>query len=193
MPSVSLDDISKQIEFVDPETRLLGKVKTVWYEQPTNGITYIRIKANLKNLPEHLRLFAPMFSEFFPSIGTKNYKYDVFNNKMLGCTSGIKCDIDKFSRSETIEDLMNRHENLLVSTGFLDRNIDQAFECLQEIIATPDFDDPSNIADLLKMESISLANNIGNRGLQYARSYSASGLKAYARGFESLRSDVFFC
>lgn len=134
-----------------------------------------------------------MFSEFFPSIGTKNYKYDAFNNKMLGCTSGIKCDIDKFSRSETIEDLMNRHENLLVSTGFLDRNIDQAFECLQEIIATPDFDDPSNIADLLKMESISLANNIGNRGLQYARSYSASGLKAYARGFESLRSDVFFC
>lgn len=43
------------------------------------------------------------------------------------------------------------------------------------------------------MQSIQLANNIGNKGLQYARSYSASGLKAYARGFESLRSDVFFC
>ena len=92
-----------------------------------------------------------MFSEFFPSIGTKNYKYDAFNNKMLGCTSGLKCDIDKYSRSEILEDLMDRHENLLVSTGFLDKNIDQAFECLQEIIATPDFDEPSNIADLLKM------------------------------------------
>ena len=49
------------------------------------------------------------------------------------------------------------------------------------------------MSDLLKMGSISKANNIGNKGLQYARSYSASGLKAYSRGFESLRNDVFFC
>ena len=43
------------------------------------------------------------------------------------------------------------------------------------------------------MESISKANNIGNKGLEYARSYSASGLKAYARSFETLRNDIFFC
>lgn len=61
------------------------------------------------------------------------------------------------------------------------------------MIATPNFDEPSNIADLIKMESISKANNIGNRGLQYARSYAASGLKAHARSFESLRRDIFFC
>jgi Zn-dependent M16 (insulinase) family peptidase len=82
---------------------------------------------------------------------------------------------------------------LLISTGFLDRNIDQAFECLSELLATPNFDEPSNISDLVKMESIQKANNIGNNGLKYANSYSASGLKAYARSFESLRSDIFFC
>jgi Zn-dependent M16 (insulinase) family peptidase len=116
----------------------------------------------MKNLPEHLRLFAPMFAEFYPHVGTKNYKYDEFNNRMLGCTSGLSVSIDKYSRSEVITDLMDRHENLLLATGFLDQNVNKAFECLQEIIATPDFDDTSNIADLLKMESISLANNIGN-------------------------------
>lgn len=60
---------------------------------------------------------------------------------------------------------MDRKENLYVSLGFLDRNIDKAFECLQEILSTPNFDDPSNISDLVKMESISKANNIGNKGL----------------------------
>ena len=168
-------------------------MKTQFFDQPTNGITYVRIKVNLKNLPEPLRLFMPMFAEFYPHIGTKNYKYDEFNNKMLGCTSGLRADIDKYSRSEIITDLNDKSENFILSTGFLDQNVNKAFECLQEIIATPDFDDPSNIADLLKMESISLANNIGNKGLSYARSYSASGLKAYAGSFESLRSDVFFC
>ena len=38
-----------------------------------------------------------MFTELFPDIGTKNYKYDVFNNKMLACTSGLSISIDKFS------------------------------------------------------------------------------------------------
>jgi Zn-dependent M16 (insulinase) family peptidase len=38
-------------------------VKTWWFDQPTNGITYVRVKANLKNVPEHLRVFVPMFSE----------------------------------------------------------------------------------------------------------------------------------
>ena len=82
---------------------------------------------------------------------------------------------------------------MLISTGFLDRNIDSAFECITELLSTPNFDEPSNISDLIKMESISKANNIGNRGLEYARSYSASGLKAFARSYESLRNDIFFC
>lgn len=75
----------------------------------------------------------------------------------------------------------------------MDRNIDKAFECLTEILATPNFDEPSNISDLIKMESINKANNIGNQGLAYARSYSASGLRASARSFEKLRGDIFFC
>jgi Zn-dependent M16 (insulinase) family peptidase len=75
----------------------------------------------------------------------------------------------------------------------LDRNADKAFECLTELLATPNFDEPSNISDLIKMESVNKANNIGNNGLSYARSYSSSGLKAYARSFEKLRNDIFFC
>jgi len=193
LPTLGLKDIPKQIEFTDSEVKYVGNVKTHFYDQPTNGISYVRIKVNAKRLPEHLRLFLPMFSEFLSSIGTKNHRYDVFNNKMLNCSSGLDVKIDKFSSTEDHEDLLDRHEQILLSTGFLDRNIDQAFECLQDILATPNFDEPSNIADLIKMESINKANNIGNKGLQYARSYSSSGLKAFARSFEDLRNDIFFC
>jgi len=153
----------------------------------------VRIKANLKNLPEHLRVFVPMFSEFLSSIGTKNFKYDVFNDRILSCSNGLEVQVDRYSNTEDFKDIWDRHENLFVSIGFLDRYIDKAFECLTEIIATPNFDEPNNISDLVKMESINKANNIGNKGLFYASSYGASGLKAYARSFEPLRSDIFFC
>ena len=111
---------------------------------------------------------------------------------MLSCTNGVKVDIDTYNDSADHEDIYHREEQLLISTGFLDRNIDKAFECLTELLSTPNFDEPSNIADLIKMESITKANNIGNNGLSYARSYAASGLKAHARSFESFRRDIFF-
>ena len=88
----------------------MSNIKVHFYEQPTNGISYFRLKVNLKRIPEHLRLFVPMFAEFLSSIGTKNYKYDVFNNKMLSCTSGLKVDLDKYSFSLDHEDLLTREE-----------------------------------------------------------------------------------
>ena len=111
-----------------------------------------------------------MFTEFLSSIGTKNYRYDDFNDRLLSCTNGLEVNIDKFAKNP--QDILDRNENLFVSIGFLDRNIDKAFECLAEILATPNFDEPSNIADLVKMESINKANNIGNKGLEYASSYA---------------------
>ena len=89
---------------------MIGRVKVHFYDQPTNGISYVRIKANMKNLPARLRLFVPMFSEFLSNIGTKNYKYDAFNNKILNCSSGLDVSIDRYSNSPDHEDLLDRKE-----------------------------------------------------------------------------------
>lgn len=110
LPTLGLDDIAKQIEFTDREPRRVSNVDTVFYDQPTNGISYVRIKANLKNLPAHLRLFVPMFSEMLNMVGTKNYEAAEFNNKMLNCTSGLRVEVDKYSNSDDHEDLMDRKE-----------------------------------------------------------------------------------
>ena len=113
MPTLGLKDIPKTIEYTDCELRLIGsnrKVRAFMFDQPTNGISYFRAKVNLKNLPEKLRLFVPMFAEFLSSIGTKDYRYDVFDNKMLSCTSGVKVQIDKYCASSDHEDLHTRSE-----------------------------------------------------------------------------------
>lgn len=60
-------------------------------------------------------------------------------------------------------------------------------------MATPNFDEPENLSDLIRMESVDKAANMGNKGLEYGRSYSNSGLKAFAKSFEHLNSDIFFC
>ena len=194
MPSLNISDISRGVEFVDRETKYIGdKVKVHFYDQPTNGISYVRIKANLKNLPVEHRIFVPMFKELFSSIGTKNYRYDDFNDRLLNCTNGLEVSIDKYAYSDDHEDIHNRNEQVLIQTGFLDRNIDDAFDCLSEILATPNFDEIDNISDLIRMEAVNKASNMGNKGLEYGRSYSNGGLKAFAKSYEDLNSDIFFC
>jgi hypothetical protein len=66
-------------------------------------------------------------------------------------------------------------------------------ECLTEILANPNFDAPDNISDLIRMEAVTKAQEMGNSGLQYGRSYANGGLKAFAKSFEHLQRDMFFC
>lgn len=131
-----------------------------------------------------------MFSELLPNIGTKNYSYDVFNEKVMNCSSGFDISIDKFASSTDDSDC---NEYLLMELAFLDRNIDEACECLAELLSTPNFDEPENLSDLIRMESVNKASNLTNKGLEYARSYANSGLKAFAKSHEKLNSDIFFC
>lgn len=81
----------------------------------------------------------------------------------------------------------------MLQTGFLDRNIEEAFECLSEILATPNFDEEENISDLIRMTSVDKAQGMGSKGLEYGLSYANSGLKSFAKSYEPLNSDIFFC
>lgn len=111
LPTLSISDISRNIELIDDETSYInGKVKVKWFDQPTNGISYVRIKANLKSLPEQHRIFVPMFKELLDKVGTKNYKYDVFNDKLLNSTNGLEVSIDKHAYTEDHSDIFNRNE-----------------------------------------------------------------------------------
>jgi Zn-dependent M16 (insulinase) family peptidase len=105
-------------------------------------------------LPEKLRIFVPVFKDLFQNIGTKNYNYEQFNNKLMNSTNGLEISIDKFSHSD---DIFDRNDQFLIETSFLDRNIDDAFDCLSEILATPNFDEQDNISDLIRLESVSKA------------------------------------
>jgi len=41
-----------------------------------------------------------MFTELLANIGTKHYKYDEFNDRILSCTNGLDVQVDKYSTSD---------------------------------------------------------------------------------------------
>lgn len=190
LPGLSLSDIPSKIEAIEHTRSNIGEVPVYWFEQPTNGITHIRVKLNLSHVPAELRELIPMYCQFLPEVGTKNYDYKKFHTLMQTRTSGIDIQNDKYSLTAAVDD---SQQNLIISVSFLDRNIDKAMTYLSEILSTPNFDDTVHLADMIKTTSVDIANNIGNNSLQYGMSYASAGLKQFARNNEKLSSDIFLC
>ena len=78
LPTLTLDDIPPTMELTKIDKKMVSKVKTHFIEQPTNGITHLRFKVNMKNLPLPLWQFVPLFVDLLPHIGTKNFEYTTF-------------------------------------------------------------------------------------------------------------------
>ena len=55
-----------------------------------------------------------MFAQLLSSVGTKNYRYDHFNDKLMNCTNGLEVSIDKFSYTEDHTDIFDRNEQILL-------------------------------------------------------------------------------
>merc|ERR1719183_616338 len=98
-----------------------------------------------------MRKWVPIFENILGKIGTKDFKYTEFNDKLMASTTGISLSVESYARNEEINE---NQEYMLFSMGFLDRNIDEAFECLTQILATPNFNDPSYIQDLFRQYNL---------------------------------------
>ena len=123
----------------------------------------------MKNLPPPLRQFVPLFVDLLPHIGTKNFEYTTFQTLLHQSTGGLEVQLDKFSPSKSLDE---HSTNLILSVAFLDQNISKAMALVSELVATPNFDNMSNLTEVIKMNSVEKANEIGNKSLEYGFSYS---------------------
>ena len=206
LPSLTLADIPRTVERIEHEKSMVSAVPVYWFDQPTNGITYARIRCSLRDVPQRLRRYLPIYSEFISRIGTPTYDFREFNTRMLGVSGGLEASLDsyfppyhKLSASEadfarsSEGGAFQGEQTMLFSLGFLNQNINKAFGLLSELLSTPNFDDKSNISDLVRMGSVTKANNIGNEGLTYGMSFANSGIRRISSFCERLQADLYFC
>lgn len=85
------------------------------------------MKVGLKGLSTDMRKWVPIFSDIFGKMGTKEFKYSEFNDKLMASTTGINLKVESFARNDDVND---SEEHMMIAIGFLDRNIEEAFECI---------------------------------------------------------------
>jgi len=123
-------------------------------------------------------------------MGTEKTDYQEFQNKLHTESSGLSIYLDAFS---DIIDPEKIHENLIFEFSFLDSNITTAMKLLEELLSLPNFYDFVNLNQLIKQESVRIANEINSNSLNYAMDYASSGISEYKMLYSGFKSDMKFC
>jgi presequence protease len=172
LPTLDLVDVPPQIEIIKPD-RIKDVSLSTCYEKATSGILYFTCPVGAGNIPPDLFALVPFFCQAFTNSGTKQHSYDKMAERMDLYTGGIS--VAPFSGSYFSKQAQS-HSFLAFQGKALDRNIEQMFELIKEVIEEYNFQDLERLKSLLLQYQAGMEASIVSTGHRYAISLSARHL-----------------
>lgn len=174
LPTVRVSDIS----FSKPEQKVremsIDNVKTQWRECSTNGLTYFRALHVIRNLPDHLRMLVPLFTDCLMRLGTKSHSMEELEDLIKLNTGGL--GISYHSAPDPGNPLLVK-EGLSFSGYALDSKVTLMYDLLRQLLLETDFDSPEaeqRIRQLLQAEASGALDAVAASGHSYARRHAES-------------------
>jgi Zn-dependent M16 (insulinase) family peptidase len=90
LPTLQLGDIALKAKHTVLEHTGLCNTPVQWRTTATNGITYFRAISSLPSLPDHLKMYLPLFCDALLSLGTKSQSMADIDDEIRLYTGGLK-------------------------------------------------------------------------------------------------------
>jgi len=146
IPLLSREDIGKEARKIRNEECKIGDVPVLKHEIFTNGIAYLRMIFECKEIPEDLLPYLGIFKGCLGLLNTENYKYGDLFNEINIVTGGMSAVNNCYSN---IDDLNQYRLTLEVKTKVLYNNIPKAIELMREVLMTTDFTDGKRLQEIV--------------------------------------------
>ncbi|KTW30121.1 hypothetical protein T552_00599 [Pneumocystis carinii B80] len=172
LPTLTIDDIAKNISKVELFHEKIGKLNVQWRIVPTE-ITYFRAINPLNNLPEYLKPYLPLFAEVLTNLGTHSQTMSDLEDEIKLKTGGLNVSTyisTKYNDLNTIE------EGLLFSGHCLSHNIQSMYDLFRKLLLETNFDNVKKLRSLISINNSNIMSSLSESGHSYARAFSASSL-----------------
>lgn len=176
LPSLRVEDISREKERKPVRESRVDNADVVWREAPTNGLTYFQALNPFEDLPDDLRLLLPLFNDCVMRLGTANRTMEQWEDLIKLKTGGVTTSSYHFS-SPT--ELGKFREGLQLSGFALDKNVSDMLEILSTLITETDFTSPyapAMIQELLKLTTNGALDVVASSGHRFALNAAAASL-----------------
>ena len=146
IPLLTREDIGKEARKIVNEERKIGDIPVLNHEVFTNGIAYLRMIFELKEVPEELMPYLGIFKGCLGLLNTENYQYGDLFNEMNIITGGMSAVNNCYSN---LNDLNKYRLTLEIKTKVLYDNIEKAIGLMREILMTSDFTDAKRLREII--------------------------------------------
>ncbi len=146
IPLLTREDIGRQARKIVNKECKTGDIPMLYHEMFTNGIGYLRMIFDVKDIPEELLGYLGVFKGCLGLLNTANYQYGDLFNEMNLVTGGMSAVNNNYVN---IHDVNQYRLTLEIKTKVLYENIDKAVALMQEILMTSDFTDEKRLREII--------------------------------------------
>ncbi|MCR4587703.1 MAG: insulinase family protein [Lachnospiraceae bacterium] len=147
IPMLSVADMKKEAEGVRNEILDVDGVKVLYHPYFTNGIGYLQLHFNARNVPEELFGYLGIFKSAMGLMDTEHYSYGELFTEMNLLTGGIYDSLGIISNSHKPGDFYHYFQ---IKGKVLEPNIPEAFRLMQEILLTTRWEKTDRLLEILE-------------------------------------------
>lgn len=174
LPTLELSDVPMEFEDVPHTIEKIAGARVGFFPQPTNGLTYIDVRADFSGLPDRLKDSLSLFAYAVPKSGAGADDYLKMAERIDAYTGGISAGAA--IRSTAGEDGGFR-QSLTLSGKALARNHEPFVGILEDLLSSVSFE-PKRLKDLIAEQKVRLEGFVVQAGMIFARLVAASKLTA---------------
>lgn len=146
IPLLTREDIGKEAEKLCNDLRDYNGTKILYHPIFTNGIAYIRLLFDLKDISEEDFIYVGLFKGVLGLLNTKNYTYGELYNEINIKTGGMSAVNNIYTR---VEDINKYKVTLELKVKVLYDNMKDAFRLFEEMMLTSDFSDKMRLREII--------------------------------------------
>ncbi|MFW5721453.1 MAG: peptidase, partial [Bacteroidota bacterium] len=165
VPMLSLEDISKEVQWYEVKEKAVSNVPVLHYEDFTSNIIYSNLYFDMYALPKELIPYANLLAELVGSMNTENYTYGELDNALNIHTGGFNTYLTSYLENNDDEKLIPKFAVNAKAT--IDKT-DKLFELTTEILNQTKLDDIDRLKDLIIRHQSQIESMVKNNGVGIA-------------------------
>jgi len=147
IPVLSLDDISREPEWIETRVDELEGAKILYHPMESNGIVYINLYMDMKGLSEDLLPYAALLSDILGEVDTRNSSYVELAKKISLTIGDLEFNVQEYDINDDTHSLDIK---FTICIRVLEEKLPEALGIVGEICSTSLFDNKKRIHELLK-------------------------------------------
>lgn len=177
IPLLKVSDIKKETVKLSNVEQNISGIKTVSHDTFTNGIAYVELRFDMRNLPLKLVPVASLMVDLLKEVNTEHHTYQQLDTEINLSTGGVGVSDGTYG----IMDEDDFGSYFAIRTKALYENVPKAVDLLREILLTSDLSDTGRIRDIVNEVCVSTRASLISQGNASMANRASAQISASAR------------